>query len=223
MADTSRVIAAEDVDACEPWALPSMSLDDAASVSAGHAPLTAGQLEKLQRQAFEEAFGEGREAGYRVGHERGAEAAQAELGPLVEQCRGMLDLLAEPFDAVDEALEEMLLATVFAVARQLVRREIQTEPGEVVGAVREALKVLPPVARLVRIHLHPADAPIVRDALGVAAGAENAWTLVDDPAISRGGCRIETEHSRVDATVEGRLAAAVAGVLGGQREADAGD
>jgi len=44
--------------------------------------------------------------------------------------------------------------------------------------------------------------------------------VVEDPALTPGGCNIETEHSRIDATVESRLAAVIAQVMGGERSAD---
>jgi flagellar assembly protein FliH len=36
----------------------------------------------------------------------------------------------------------------------------------------------------------------------------------------RGDCRVVTENSRVDATIENRLAAIMANTLGGEREED---
>jgi flagellar assembly protein FliH len=46
------------------------------------------------------------------------------------------------------------------------------------------------------------------------------WKLIEDVVISRGGCKVLTETSAIDATVENRLAAIVATVLGGEREED---
>ena len=47
--------------------------------------------------------------------------------------------------------------------------------------------------------------------------AERAWTLSEDPVIARGGCRISSEYSSIDATVEARLGAAIAAALGDER------
>ncbi|RMG30702.1 MAG: flagellar assembly protein FliH, partial [Gammaproteobacteria bacterium] len=49
---------------------------------------------------------------------------------------------------------------------------------------------------------------------------ERDWKLVEDPTLSRGGCRVETESSRIDATVEQRLHAVLARFLGGERQGD---
>jgi flagellar assembly protein FliH len=47
-----------------------------------------------------------------------------------------------------------------------------------------------------------------------------AWGVVEDPLITRGGCKVDTDVSHVNATVENRLAAVVATIFGGEREQD---
>ncbi len=105
------------------------------------------------------------------------------------------------------------------IARQLVRRELQTDPAQVVGVVREALAVLPLATREVRLVLHPEDATLVREALALHESTEQLQ-IEEDPVQSRVGCRVLSEASQIDATVESRLNAVIANVLGGQRSSD---
>ena len=100
-----------------------------------------------------------------------------------------------------------------------MRRELKTEPGEVVGVVRETLKYLPVASRGIRLRLNPDDSELVRDALSLGHDVLD-WQLEADPLIARGGCIVETESSRIDASVEARLAAIVAKMFGGERESD---
>jgi flagellar assembly protein FliH len=51
----------------------------------------------------------------------------------------------------------------------------------------------------------------------VVADHEQSWQIVEDPAMTRGGCRVRSEQSRVDASVEARLNAVIANVLGDER------
>ena len=53
-----------------------------------------------------------------------------------------------------------------ALARQIVRRELKTDPTQIIGIIREAIAALPVAARDVRVHLHPEDAAVVRAAPG---------------------------------------------------------
>jgi flagellar assembly protein FliH len=105
------------------------------------------------------------------------------------------------------------------MTRQLVRREIKTEPEQIVSVVREAMEVLPAASRDVRIFLHPEDAEILKKTLSTTDN--NYWKLLEDPILARGDCRVHTETSSIDATVEYRLASVVAQMLGGVRKADA--
>ncbi|QBQ54624.1 flagellar assembly protein FliH [Nitrosococcus wardiae] len=176
-------------------------------------PLTVEQLEALQKQAYEE--------GFNVGLREGRKAAQKELEQKVARLEALMATLSEPLRELDEAVEEELLQLGIAIARQLIRRELKTQPSEVVAAVREGLHYLPSHSRHVRLRLHPDDVGVVRSALSLS-GEERRWQVVEDPSLSRGGCQLETEHSRIDATVEARLNAAIARVLGGERKDDQG-
>jgi flagellar assembly protein FliH len=97
-----------------------------------------------------------------------------------------------------------------------VRRELKTQPDEIIAVVRETVGLLPIVARQVRVHLHPEDAELVRSRLAIASG-EVAWSIVEDPMLARGGCRVTSETSNIDAQLEQRLGAAIATVLGDER------
>jgi flagellar assembly protein FliH len=44
------------------------------------------------------------------------------------------------------------------------------------------------------------------------------WKIQQDPLLTRGGCRVSTGDSRIDATVESRLGAVIARVLGDSRQ-----
>jgi flagellar assembly protein FliH len=72
-------------------------------------------------------------------------------------------------------------------------------------------------AREVRVHLHPEDARLVRSRLA-DAGGERAWSIAEDPIISRGGCRVSSENSTIDAQLEQRIGSAIATALGDSRQ-----
>ena len=79
---------------------------------------------------------------------------------------------------------------------------------------REALAVLPVSSRAVRVLLHPEDAELVREAYALGDG-DLKWQVVEDPVIQHGGCKVLTETSQIDATVESRLNAVIWNSTGG--------
>lgn len=178
---------------------------------------TAEELEALQRAAHEEGFREGYADGRRAGYASGEAAVKAQLQAL----QGIVLQLAEPLENVDEAVVQAISDLAILIARHLVRRELKTNPGEVVGVVRETMRHLPIAPRAARIRLHPEDAELVQTAFALGDD-ERSWRLEPDPLITRGGCIVETDSSRIDASVESRLAAIASKMLGGEREGDRG-
>ena len=122
-----------------------------------------------------------------------------------------------PFEVLDEEVERELLTLAMALARQIVRRELKTDPTQIIGIIREAIAALPVAAREVRVHLHPEDAAVVRQYLAPTE-SERAWAIVEDPVMARGGCQVTTATSRIDARLETRLAAILSELLGTERE-----
>jgi flagellar assembly protein FliH len=68
----------------------------------------------------------------------------------------------------------------------------------------------------VRVHLHPEDAAAIAERLA-SAGQERAWSVVEDPTLSRGGCLVRSENSQIDARLESRVNAIVSSMLGEER------
>ena len=186
-----------------PWTVPAI---DGAE---GKGYLTAGRLEALQKEAWEEAW--------QKGHAEGVEAGREEIAARASRYDQLLQALSKPFDRLDEEVEKELVELAIAITRQLFRREIRIEPTHVIGVVRDAIKLLPIASRNVHVHLHPDDAALVRETLTPAEN-EPAWTIVEDPLIERGGCNVTTDNSRVDASNETRLQAAIRALSGDERQ-----
>ncbi len=178
---------------------------------------TARQLEALQQQAYTEAYEHGEAEGYVAG-ERRATAAMTER---VSRLNGIIHALGAPLANLDEELVESVAELSLLIARHLVRRELRTEPGEVVGVVRETMRHLPIATRGTTLRLNPDDVELVRSALALGNDAQT-WRTEADPLISRGGCIVESASSRIDATVESRLAAIASKMFGGERGSDRG-
>jgi flagellar assembly protein FliH len=197
--------------------------------------LTVEQIEVMQQQAFNEAFEQGRVQGYEAGlkqgmekghedgfaegHKLGYQEGQHLLQKQAADLNSLLETLSEPIKQLDQEIENELVQLSLAVASQIIRREIKLHPDEIVAVVREAMNVLPLAAQKVTLNLHPEDAELVRNLLNLDDSLPS-WRLVDNPLLTRGGCTLETETSSVDASLERRLAAVIANVLGGERQQD---
>ena len=155
------------------------------------------------------------------GYQEGLKIAAKEALPTQQRLRKLIDFFEHPLKSLNEEIEEQLAQVAVTLAQHLVRRELRLEPGEVIGLIRDSVQLLPGNARGIRIFLHPEDASLVRNALAIEAdNEETSWKLIEDPMITRGGCQIKSESSSINTTLENRLSALAASVLGGKREED---
>ncbi|MGZ5052001.1 MAG: flagellar assembly protein FliH [Methylobacter sp.] len=185
--------------------------------------LTVDEIEAMQQQAYDEAFELGKKQGFQEGYAEGSKKGYEENAHLLQSQAAimvsLLESLSEPFKKLDDEVEQELVRLAISIAAQIIRREIKLNPGQIVGVVREAVNVLPLSSQKISLKLHPDDADVVRSALALD-DISPSWGIIEDPLIARGGCEVDTDVSHVDATVEHRLAAVIATVLGGERDYD---
>ncbi len=181
---------------------------------------TVNELEEVERRAHEEAFAKGREAGLAKARLE-TQAALEQLKAQVASMDRTLGLLAQPLQQMDAEVEQQLAVLALIIARQLVRRELQLDPAQVIAVIRETVALLPVAARDVRVHLHPQDAAVVRERLATPA-TDRAWNVVEDPVMTRGGCRVATDTACIDARLETRITAVAVAMLGEERAAERG-
>jgi len=211
MSDARRSPAAA-APAIERWRLPEVD-----------GPIVGRPREERRAAAGEESVRLALEAAQARGYDAGMARARAEtstqlaaLEERVKRLDAVLQVIARPLEQLDSDIESELAQLALAVGKQLARRELRIEPAQVIAILRESLALLPAAAREVRVHLHPEDAATVREHL-TAPAADRAWTIVEDPTLSRGGCVIHSQSSRIDARLEARIAAVAASALGDER------
>jgi len=173
-------------------------------------------LSAIEREAWERGFGVGREAGSAAAHQE-HKRLLSEVAARVARLDAILEFQSRPLLELDEAVHTQLATLAGAVAQALIRRELKTQPGQIVAVIRDTVALLPISAREVRVHLHPEDATLVRESLAETT-MDRAWTIAEDPVLTRGGCRVTSDNSTIDARVEARLGAAIAAIIGDERQ-----
>ncbi len=152
---------------------------------------TAADIERMHAEAHEQ--------GYAAGYEEGITEARDISASMESLMTSLQQALAE----IDQHIAEQLLATSVEIAKQVVRQSLAIKPELILPVVREAVATLHPHLGHPLLFAHPDDAGLIRTQLGDQL-AHNNWRIVEDPSISRGGCRVELGASEVDATLETR-------------------
>jgi flagellar assembly protein FliH len=232
----SDVIRAKDINVFDRWALPSfdpLSATPEEPESAGEAvpdeelsrsedvpveevkPLTLDELEAIRQEAYNEGFSTGEKDGFHAGQLKARQEADAALTLKLNSLEQLMAQLLEPIADQDRNLEHAMVTLVSQMAREVIQRDLLIDSSQIRQVLRDALKLLPMGASNVRIHINPQDFELVK---ALRERHEETWRIVEDSDLLPGGCRIETEQSRIDASVETRLGQAISQLFEQQRE-----
>jgi flagellar assembly protein FliH len=152
---------------------------------------------EIERRACELGRADGLRAGREQGLAEGREAAQAELRSARQALEAALGELAEARRRLVDGSRGPLLRLALHVARRIVRAEAAAS-AEVAARALDAATERARDAAIVRVRVHPRD----KAAIDQACLGGPCPDVVADPAVSPGGCLVETECGTVDATVE---------------------
>lgn len=206
----SKILSGQGLAGYKRWQVPDVAVGDGRNAYANNNKyLTAVQLEKIQKQAYDEA--------YSRGFLEGQSAGQTTVKEKAKVFTGMAAALAAPINDINDQVEHELLQLCMAISKQIIRREITIDPGHIISVIREALSSLPVSSQKVRIYLHPDDVVMVRNVLG-ELNIDMSFSLVDDITITRGGCRVLTENSQIDASLEARLSVIASKIIIDERK-----
>lgn len=152
---------------------------------------TAEDIERLHREA--------QAAGYADGHREGLAAGEA----VVARLATLLDNLQQALATIDQGVADQLLVLAVEIANQVLRQSLRLQPELLLPIVREAVTTLHAHHGQPLLFVHPDDATLIRSRLGDQL-SHNNWRIIDDAALTPGGCRVELGASEVDATLETR-------------------
>ena len=191
---SSVIITKEQLTAFERWELASFDPHPGGKHQ-GNALATVAELENIRQQAHDEGYAQGRDAGYAAGI-RQASTETAQIHTLLQNLQNALHQM-------DEQLAQSLLDLSLEVARKMTGEILQAKPEIILKIIGEAISDLPHFNQNAHLILHPDDAELVRKHMGEQL-SHAGWKIFTDAQIKRGGGRVETAHSQVDATTEAR-------------------
>lgn len=169
---------------------PACAADSPPEEPAVHLP-TAEEVERIHTEAHETGFAAGFEEGM----------VQARIN--AEQIGTLMANLQQALQRIDQEVAEQLLALSVEIAGQVLRQTLRVKPELLLPVVREAVAALHHQHGHPALFVHPDDATLVRAQLGDQL-AHNNWRIIEDTALTRGGCRVEVGASETDATLETR-------------------
>jgi flagellar assembly protein FliH len=196
----------EKLTAYERWELPSFDPVGSVKVTGNASGMklpTAAQLEEIQQQAHEEGFEQGRQAGYSAGHATGYAHGAQQVTEETAQLVALVSSMEQALATVNQQISQSLLDLALELAQKMVHQALDVKPDLLLEVINNAIGNLPHFNPSAHLVLHPDDAVIVRERMAEQL-AHSGWKIFEDSKMSRGGVRIETANSQIDATVETR-------------------
>jgi flagellar assembly protein FliH len=163
-------------------------------------------LAALEREAFAKGYAQGERAGIEAGGKR-AEAMLRRVAHTLTELGSLRETLIQQ-------TERQMVQLALTIARRIVYREVSLDPELIAAMAHVALKKLATTSPAT-IRLNPEDYTVV-------AGDGDRWAgmpvnVVPDPAIARGGCLVESEFGRIDASIDRQFQEMTRALLGEER------
>jgi len=160
---------------------------------------TVEEIERIHEAAHAAGYAAGLAEGKMAGEQQARESALLEA----QYFTALIGNLKLALDQVDQSVADELLSLALEVAAQLTRGTIAAKADVLLPIIREAVATLPLHHGHIVLRLNPGDAAHVRSLLGEEF-AQTGTQIVEDSAITPGGCLLEAGASEIDATIETR-------------------
>lgn len=217
---TSRFIPGEEIGAVSQWrfgAVDTASLLLAAQARDRQDADGKARDDTLRQESRGQGFAEGFAQGMAQGLARATLEGEHKIDDYARnQGQQAADRFARLLESAQDQLEQSrqvmaqgVLELACELARQVLRHELSVNPNALQPVIREALGLLVADSKSAVVRLHPLDAEVLQDALKAEfAGLDLA--LVADATVKPGGCRVTSDGTVVDGSLDSRWRRAVA-------------
>lgn len=166
---------------------------------------------QLRDEKAKEGYADGLEKGMAEGREQGRTEALAQSAEQLRQLMAAWLQVATDWEQqrtdMEREARQAVLEFALAAAEKVVHRVIEVDESVVVDQAAQALSLVLS-AHDASVRIHPVDRPMLEDAMPQLIGELDRLEhieLIDDEAITPGGCMVAFGQGRIDATVEKQL------------------
>ena len=212
----SGFIPSEKVEAAKGYEFS--AVDQAALRFAAKLKAQAEEEERARNQVERQAgHAAGYAEGYAQGHSQATLDGQKQMQAYIanegdaaaRRFFQQFELAQTQLQASEQAIAKGTLELACEIARQVLRRELNTNPNALQPVMREALGMLTSDTKVAVVRLNPLDVDVFSDVFK-AEFAHLSLTLLPDASITRGGCLVESAGTVIDGTIERRWQKTVA-------------
>jgi len=180
-----------------------------ASIEDGEAPrgYSEEEVEGIRQEAYDQGRQEGLEEGYASGKEAGREEKAQELDEAAQALADALERINNLRGYVLNRNKQDMVRLARVIAEQVIHVEVSSRESAIIRAVERAIQEAVQSEEY-RIRVNPGDMNVVVENkplfLASMSGLQNI-VFESDEEISSGGCVVESDQGKVDATIETQL------------------
>ncbi len=184
------------------WEMNSFG-DDRPSVVARRPQAPELPSEEVIAAIRDQASMAGFEAGKAAGYDEGLALGRAEAAEELAHLKALALTFSSALSGADEAIASEMLELALQLSKGMLRTALEVKPELIIPVVREAIGHLPVLQQPALLMLNPADAALVIDSIGDEL-EKGGWRVIQDAAIGRGGCKVDTATNQIDAQASAR-------------------
>jgi flagellar assembly protein FliH len=200
------------IDAAVKAPLKAFHFDDVGQSYLGRVRSEAAEIiNQARKEAVQikaKATEEGRQAAIQAAQASLKVRLDQQLGDILNALRQAVLQIEQSRQAWQQHWERHAVSLAASIAKRLCRRELSRQPEISLAWIREALTLAGNNAEVV-LRLHPDDhANLAQQIEKLKHELTGIGTIkiIGDPAISAGGCRVDTEFGLLDQQLESQLA-----------------
>jgi flagellar assembly protein FliH len=156
-------------------------------------------IASIEQEAYEKGFVQGEKDGFELGEKKAVK--------VIENIEKLFNEITNLKYDILKQYEKEILELIFAVAEKIVHHEVKIDETVVKSAIIEALELAVEKSKVI-FNVNPDDYGYVeklRPELFNRNKEIKSIVVSSNPAVTRGGCFLETPYGNIDATIESML------------------
>ena len=159
------------------------------------------------KQSQENITNNAYKTGYEEGHEEGFKEGKAEAERLVDRLHLMIEKIMDKREQILSETEQQIVDLVLLMTRKVVKVISENQRNVVMSNIVHALRKVKGRGDVL-IHVNMAELALTtehsKEFLSSVENVKNI-TIVEDSAVDKGGCIIETDFGSIDARISSQL------------------
>ena len=160
---------------------------------------TKENIERLEQEAYEKGFAQGEKDGFEIGEKKAIK--------IIANIENLFNEINNIRQELIKENEKEILDLIFSVSEKIVHHEVRRDETAIKETILNALDMAVEKSKII-FNVNPDDYDLVeklRPDLFRRNNEIKSIVVTSDPAVSRGGCFLETPRGNIDATIESKF------------------